>query len=93
MLEEDCMLIKCIHFVVCFCFTLVTGRLSLGLERRRENRAADLCSVDGIFEAWQRCYIQPLTFDLEGKGVMRAHGGGGGRRLLHFISSKFFQYL
>ncbi|XDV38306.1 hypothetical protein PO909_007748 [Leuciscus waleckii] len=64
MLEEDCMLIKCIHFVVCLCFTLVTGRLSLGVERRRENRAV---SVDGIFEARQRCYIQPLTLDLEGE--------------------------
>lgn len=93
MLEEDCMLIKCIHFVVCLCFTLVTGRLSLGVERCWKYRDADLCSVDGICEARQRRNIQPLTFDLEGKGVMKVHGGGGGRRLLHFISSKFFQYL
>lgn len=27
MLEEDCMLIKCIRFVVCLCFTLVTGAI------------------------------------------------------------------
>lgn len=32
MLEEDCMLIKCIRFVICLCFTLVTGRLSLDVE-------------------------------------------------------------
>lgn len=57
------MLIKCIRLAF-VCFTLVTGRLSLGVERRQGNRAADLCSMDGNLEAGQRCYIHGVTSDL-----------------------------